>query len=609
MSKIKGIGIFVFLSCYFNVQSQFQLSGSATIIQGDSIQLTPATQWQVGSVWYKMQHHLDSNFSVSGKLYFGVNDAAGADGIVFVMQNNCLISGTSGGGIGYENMEGNSIGVEFDTWQNTGGPPNDPFYDHLALHKNGNINHQSSNNLAGPYQIHPNKVNVEDGIWYNFNINYNPQISLFQVYFDDSLRLSHTIDLKNSVFGGNPFIYWGFVSATGGSFSPNSVYIADASYSVENDTICGGSTTLSLPPLSVQNIALGKTAIASSNVGAAHQAIDGSMMSTWPSISGNLEWIYVDLGGLFNIDSVTIDWVPNPNRFGEDYLIQTSQDAINWTTVGSVTGGNGGFDRIICPANNIRYVKMQGVKIGGNGASYDILEFRIYSTPEYAWSPNDGSIDDTTSSSPIFSPTTTTTYTVIIPDQCAGPITFDYTVVIGSSVLNDVIFDTVSSPTCQGLSVQFNKINNTYPNFFWTFSDGDTLFNNEFTKIFDFGLYHTGTLVIIDSNNCKKELIYNINTLDFDEYFNLRMDTTANIFSPNKDGINDYFEINLDYNIQSCAELKIFNRWGQLQFFSSKNSLRWEGYNNAGSDVPDGTYFYTVTIGPEILNGIISLVR
>ena len=87
------------------------------------------------------------------------------------------------------------------------------------------------------------------------------------------------------------------------------------------------------------------------------------------------------------------------------------------------------------------------------------------------------------------------------------------------------------------------------------------------------------------------------------------MDTTANIFSPNKDGINDYFEINLDYNIQSCAELKIFNRWGQLQFFSSKNSLRWEGYNNAGSDVPDGTYFYTVTIGPEILNGIISLVR
>ena len=143
----------------------------------------------------------------------------------------------------------------------------------LALHKNGNINHQSTNNLAGPYQIHPTKLDVEDGIWYDFNINYNPQTSLFKVYFDDSLRLSHYIDLKASIFGGDPFVYWGFVSATGGSFFTNSVYIADASYSVENDTICGGSTTLSLAPLSVQNIALRKTAT--------------SFFECWSSTTGN----------------------------------------------------------------------------------------------------------------------------------------------------------------------------------------------------------------------------------------------------------------------------------------------------------------------------------
>ena len=132
MLRFKICILFQLFFSYFNVFSQFQLNGSATIIQGDSIQLTPSIQWQVGSVWYKMQHHLDSNFSVSGKLYFGFNDAAGADGIVFVMQNKCLISGTSGGG-GYENMEGNSIGVEFDTWQNTGGPPHDPSYDHFGF--------------------------------------------------------------------------------------------------------------------------------------------------------------------------------------------------------------------------------------------------------------------------------------------------------------------------------------------------------------------------------------------------------------------------------------------------------------------------------------------
>ena len=332
------------------------------------------------------------------------------------------------------------------------------------------------------------------------------------------------------------------------------------------------------------------------------------MMTTWPSSSGNSEWIYVDLGSLFNIDSVTIDWVPDPNRFGEDYLIQTSQDVMAWTTVGSITGGDGGFDRIICPAINVRYVKMQGIKIAGNGTSYDILEFRIYSTPQYAWSPNDGSIDDTTSSNPVFSPTTTTTYTVIIPDQCAGPISFDYTVVIDESGLSDIGFDTISSPTYDGLSVVYNISDSSNINFYWVFSNGDTITNNYVTKVFDYGLNHSATLVILDSNNCKNELTYNIKALEFEDYF-IISDSTANIFTPNKDGINDYFEIKLNDEIKTCAEFKIYNRWGQLQYFSSKSSLFWDGNNNAGVGVPSGTYFYTVTVSNKSLNGIITLVR
>ena len=96
-------------------------------------------------------------------------------------------------------------------------------------------------------------------------------------------------------------------------------------------------------------------------------------------------------------------------------LIQTSQDAMAWTTVGSMTGGDGGFDRIICPAINVRCGKMQGIKIAGNGASYDILEFRI-SAP-----PNIGALMMALlmilQVLIQFSPSTTTTYTVIIPDQ------------------------------------------------------------------------------------------------------------------------------------------------------------------------------------------------
>ena len=65
-----------------------------------------------------------------------------------------------------------------------------------------------------------------------------------------------------------------------------------------------------------------------------------------------------------------------------------------------------------------------------------------------------------------------------------------------------------------------------------------------------------------------------------------------NGFSPNGDGINDYFNIQNLYDVYTEHKLKIFNRYGTL-IFEGDNSKKWGGYSESSGDiVPVGTYFY-----------------
>lgn len=68
-----------------------------------------------------------------------------------------------------------------------------------------------------------------------------------------------------------------------------------------------------------------------------------------------------------------------------------------------------------------------------------------------------------------------------------------------------------------------------------------------------------------DNNPCTLDTCINgiCDNIPFDYY-------VPNVFSPNNDGLNDYFEINGD--VQD-VRLKIFNRWGELVYEGDK----WNG--------------------------------
>lgn len=60
----------------------------------------------------------------------------------------------------------------------------------------------------------------------------------------------------------------------------------------------------------------------------------------------------------------------------------------------------------------------------------------------------------------------------------------------------------------------------------------------------------------------------------------------GNVFTPNNDGINDYFTPVNSIGIISMTTV-IYNRWGKIVFESSDPLIKWDG-----EDVSEGTYFW-----------------
>lgn len=86
-----------------------------------------------------------------------------------------------------------------------------------------------------------------------------------------------------------------------------------------------------------------------------------------------------------------------------------------------------------------------------------------------------------------------------------------------------------------------------------------------------------------------------------------------NAFSPNDDGLNDYFVIS---GLGSTEEssLEVFNRWGTIVYRSQGNSYEndWDGRSNTGAmvsigkELPNGTYFYIYKVKKNLEGTVVS---
>ncbi|MEN8927942.1 MAG: gliding motility-associated C-terminal domain-containing protein [Flavobacteriales bacterium] len=66
-----------------------------------------------------------------------------------------------------------------------------------------------------------------------------------------------------------------------------------------------------------------------------------------------------------------------------------------------------------------------------------------------------------------------------------------------------------------------------------------------------------------------------------------------NVFSPNGDGINDFFYLKKQAydRCYDAANVKVYNRWGQLVFSSDNANFEWDGKDENGKELSGGSYF------------------
>ncbi|WP_275006219.1 discoidin domain-containing protein [Promicromonospora iranensis] len=105
-------------------------------------------------------------------------------------------------------------------------------------------------------------------------------------------------------------------------------------------------------------------------------AVDGNAGTRWGSQWSEPEWIAVDLGASYDLSRVVIDW---ETAFASGYEIQTSPDGETWTTVHTVTDGDGLFDDIDVSGTG-QHVRLYATERATQWG-FSLYELEIYGTP------------------------------------------------------------------------------------------------------------------------------------------------------------------------------------------------------------------------------------
>jgi gliding motility-associated-like protein len=71
---------------------------------------------------------------------------------------------------------------------------------------------------------------------------------------------------------------------------------------------------------------------------------------------------------------------------------------------------------------------------------------------------------------------------------------------------------------------------------------------------------------------------------------------TPNAFTPNDDGVNDFFRLSLSGTCEAAVySLKIYDRWGRQVFESNDATTEWDGTYD-GQQLKEGVYLWQASV-------------
>ncbi len=197
----------------------------------------------------------------------------------------------------------------------------------------------------------------------------------------------------------------------------------------------------------------------------------------------------------------------------------------------------------------------------------------------YKWFPSDG-LNNSTLSSPIANPQSSTTYTVVgstFPDCFSS-----------SNVAVQVLpYPHIDMPgpqqvTC-GQGLQLTPSLN-FGTFHWVTANGLTDSTNINPVVYP--TQNTTYTLFASNEGCSVSATIEITVIK-------GLASLPNAFSPNRDGHNDIFHV-----LYSCGfnldDFRIYNRWGELIFETQDIDAGWDGRYN-GTDATVGVYVYALS--------------
>lgn len=220
------------------------------------------------------------------------------------------------------------------------------------------------------------------------------------------------------------------------------------------------------------------------------------------------------------------------------------------------------------------------------------------------WDFGDG-VTDTTDGNPQHAYLNEGSYVVTLSTLgeggCADQTQFTVTVLRGPQANFETDPEIGVVLTFPAPQVNFTQTASSGVSFHWTFGDDSLAGGPTAVHIFQEPGVFLNELLVIDEEGCRDSVRIPLQILDglVDEF---------NMFSPNGDGINDDFRI--EYRGTREYTVAIYDRWGKQIFLTKDRMTGWDGKNAAGQELPEGVYYYTLWVGPDVhSSGNVTLLR
>lgn len=171
--------------------------------------------------------------------------------------------------------------------------------------------------------------------------------------------------------------------------------------------------------------------------------------------------------------------------------------------------------------------------------------------------------------------------------NCADTMTLSGFISVGQvPTVNFVANPTIPGEIEEGNSVDFTNLSSGATSYVWDFGDGDTSHAVNPTHVYDSVGAYCVTLMAWDSLGCMGSVTQCTLYVESGGF------TIGNVFTPNGDGINDFFGA-ITTNSFRTFSLKIFDRWGHEIWEGSSVTDKWNGTQN-GNEAPEGVYYFSV---------------